>query len=293
MPLEITHFGKCLLKARKSFRGTFAFECSTAYLCSKVWTMGGVLSVWCWTGKRKMARYNVSFMGAIKGRITSFLGGVKFSKNGVVSTYSTPVNPQTASQQTVRAVFSFLTTAWTQTLTEPQRIAWESARSLDYYKKTDSFTGTSGPYASAKDLFIAMNTNALVAQEALSAPAVTYLVPGASAGIDVFSVTSVVIDASSGTVVITFTGTPTLEQLIFRATPPVSAGTMRVTSVETDYRIVVGPSASPQSAGTQYVALFGPITSQTGKKVFWRLEAIDVLTGRSRLVAQDSTVIVA
>lgn len=237
-------------------------------------------------------RYNATIAGAMSGRLTSFLGGMVFNKNGTARAYSTPTNPQTASQQELRAAFLFLTAAW-KGLTASNRTNWETARTQSYYYKSDPFTGTSGPYKSAKSLFIAMNVNALISQSALNAPATTYSDPGVAAGEDVLAVSSVVLDASSGTVVVTFTGTPTLELLNFKATPPVSPGNSKVTSVRSKFRIVGQPSASPSSEGAAYVALFGAITGSTGQKVFWIVEAINGTTGRSRVVAQGDSIIIA
>jgi len=55
------------------------------------------------------------------------IGGTTFSRNSTgnyARAKTTPINPQTALQQTVRAAMAFLTDRWSATLTANQRTAW-------------------------------------------------------------------------------------------------------------------------------------------------------------------------
>lgn len=55
------------------------------------------------------------------------IGGTTYSRNrggNYARAKTTPINPNTALQQTVRAAMAFLTDRWSQTLTAAQRTAW-------------------------------------------------------------------------------------------------------------------------------------------------------------------------
>lgn len=243
-----------------------------------------------------MARALYSGVGiaGMSGSINKNAGGTTFGKNGVVRRRVVPVNPQTADQQTLRAAFLYLTSAWSGVLSDSDRLAWETARTGNvYWLKLDPLTGVSRPFASAKDLFIAMNINGLYAQDSINAPSVQYTTPGTSAGTDVVSITSVVADDSSNTLVVTYTGgPPTLEAYMFKATPPVSPGTARSASIKSKLRNVALLTASPDTVA-DYQTKFGPLTGQTGNKIFYEIYGIDLATGKQRLISAGSTVIVA
>lgn len=242
-----------------------------------------------------MARALYSGVGiaGMSGSINKNAGGTTFSKNGVVRRRVIPVNPQTADQQELRAAFLFLTTAFSGTLSESDRAAWETARTGNvYYLKQDPLTGVSRPYASAKDLFIAMNLNWLLGDGSLNNPVVTFTTPGISTGLDDYAITSVVADDSSNTVVVTYTGTATNEFLFMRATPPVSAGNQRNTSVKSKFRYIAPLTASPDTVA-DYQAKFGALTGLTGQKIFYEIIGVEIITGKTRLVSGGSTIIVA
>jgi hypothetical protein len=242
-----------------------------------------------------MGKFNFGgLVTGAKGRFTGMFGGMVIGSNGVFRAYKTPTNPQTESQQTNRGMFALFTKAWSADLTEENREAWEAARTSGGYPNTDTFTGTSKPYASAKDLFIAMNTNANIALDQTASPEILFATPGTSGGLDVISVTSFALDASAGTVILAYDGVFANEGAIIRATPPVSPGTMRATSVSTKFRVISGtPGASPAALGANYTGLFGPITGSTGQKVFWEVLGVDSLTGKTRLIRSGSSVVVA
>lgn len=227
------------------------------------------------------------------GSMNKHLGGMTFLKNGVMRVRVNPTNPQTPLQQELRSAFLFLTAAW-NALTDAQRTLWATARGETYYLKQDSFTGVSRPYAAPKDLFVAMNLNYLVGDGSLNAPAVNFAAPGVAGALDVIGITSVVADASAGTIAVTFTGATLGEALVFSATPPVSPGNMSFKSVESKMRTVtVGLPVSPWAVGADYVALFGAITGATGKKIFWEVKAVELGTGKARVVNRGVTIVVA
>jgi len=70
-----------------------------------------------------------------------------------------------------------------------QIAAWENARTGNaYYLKQDPITGVSRPYASAKDLFIAMNMNLMYANNGSYTGGVQISTPTAPNGQDAISV---------------------------------------------------------------------------------------------------------
>jgi hypothetical protein len=241
-----------------------------------------------------MARgiYGAGLQG-ISGSINSNDGGWTFSKDGKIRRRVVGTNPNSTNQQNVRTGFSFLTSAWA-TLTEPQRLAWETARGESYYLTSDSLHGVSRPYSSSKDLFVAMNANYLTASGEIASPSVIFSAPGAASGQDEITAVSVAIDASAQTVALTYTGTFTNEKAYFKATPPVSAGNMKASTVDTRSRVIDEDlGSSPVAMGTSYTSRFGAITGAAGKKVFWELWGVDQGTGKARQIAAGSTVIVA
>ena len=230
----------------------------------------------------------------LSGSINSQAGGHTFTKNNVVRRRVIPTNPQSSTQQAVRAAFLFLSASW-KDLSAANQSAWEEARCNEpYYYKQDPLTGVTRKYASAKALFVAMNLNYLVANEAIDTPAVTFNAPGADFSMDDLAITSVVLDASAGSVTITYTGTQTFESMTLYATPPGSPGNLRATSVKSLFRYVNSNfGVSPYNAGTFYTNLFGAITACEGKKVFWEVWGTSYDTGKSRLIAASADLIVA
>jgi hypothetical protein len=238
-----------------------------------------------------MAR--VKFGDGVSGQTGSLnkqLGGVTYLKNGVKRMRVIPTNPRSTPQTTVRAVFSFLTSQWA-ILTEAQREAWNTAKELAYYFVPNDFYGGTRAATSGKSLFILVNYNLNEAFETLGAPAVNTTDPSGPEPSDELGVTSFVFDASANTGVLTYTGTLNYETLIARVTPPVSAGNMRLTSVESKLRsaLAIGTASPATITKPDGVSFSGA----TGEKVFWVVEAINNTSGKKRILATGSSVIVA
>lgn len=220
--------------------------------------------------------------------------GFTLGSNDVVRRRTRVSQPNTSAQQSVKAAFSFFTSAWSSSLSESDRQAWEVARGQSYYYKSNPQTQVQEPYKSGKDLYQAMNTNYLAGAGLIAAPVETFPIPGETAGQDAIGVTSVVIDASSGTVVLTYTGTWNDELGYIVMSSPQTAGTMSRKAIQGGMRQIDQDfGASPVAMGSNYTAQFGPITSATGKKVFWDLYGVDTGTGKVRLIAGGTTTIVA
>lgn len=231
----------------------------------------------------------------MSGSLNKTNGGHTFGKNGVIRRRVIPTNPNTPSQSETRAFFSVLTAAWSGTLTAAERSAWEAARSSGNYQKTDSVMGVQRPYKSGKDLFLGMNYNIAQANGTLDAPAVAISTPGVIAALDNIGDVAVAIDASAQTVALTFTGSWATEAGVFSATAPVSPGNMKKTSVASKFRVIDAPidGSSPTALGPQYVAVHGALTGATGLKVFWKLEGVELGTGKKRLIASGDVIVMA
>lgn len=242
-------------------------------------------------------------VSGLSGSINKKAGGATYQKNGVKRVRNgSPNNPRTASQTLRRTLFNALTTAWGG-LTEAQRDAWEQARTGNvYYLKTDPLTGVQRPYASAKDLYIAMNTNLNISRgENNAAPQIT--APGVAEGFYPMIATAVTADNSANTVVMAYTGgVPDKNNLVVKATPCVPAGTMRVKSVQSQMRVVYVADggggnipATPinlDGGGPGYTTLFGAVGA-VGTKIFWQAELVDNGTGKSVIVGTGVAIVQA
>lgn len=225
----------------------------------------------------------------LSGSINKQAGGHTFTKNNVVRRRVVPTNPQTASQSLVRNAFAYLTAGWSA-LTETQRQQWEDARNNPYWAIPDPLTGVGRKANSAKALFILVNFNLLQSNNELATPAVVTTTPSVDEPSDAISVESVVADASSNSLTVTYTQAGSDEQILVRSTPGVSQGVMRLTSVKSDLRDASEMlSASPAAV----VGKAGDYTGQEGKKVFYQVWGIHTTTGKKRLIVSDSTTIVA
>lgn len=230
----------------------------------------------------------------LSGSINKTAGGHTFTKNNVVRRRVIPVNPKSSSQSLIRNAFAFLTTYWGSTLTEEQRRSWETAKTDRYYYKQDGLNGVARPYASGKDLFLAMNQNILIATNELTQPTVSFVEPGVPANLDEITGVSVAIDASAETVAMTYTGTFSSETAYIKMTPPVSAGNMKASTVNTQSRVIGEDfGSSPVALGADYMDRFGGLTQSTGKKVFWEVIGVNNGTGKTRTIASGQTIIVA
>jgi hypothetical protein len=228
---------------------------------------------------------------AFSGSIGKQHGGTTFSKNHIVRERIIPVNPRSTLQSTTRAIFTFLTGAWAS-LTEAQRLAWESAKALPYYFVPDGFFGGTKAANSGKDLFVQVNYNLNQVANTLSAPTIVTTDPAPNEPSDTIGVTSLVFDDSANTAVLTYTGGAlSNEELVVQMTPPVSAGTMRLTSVASFLRD--SPSFSSASPATVTKPAGVSFTGATGQKVFWVVQAINSTSGKKRIIASGNTVVTA
>lgn len=211
------------------------------------------------------------------------LGGHVYSKNrggAYVRTLQTPTNPQTRFQQEGRQVFTELTQAWSS-LTLHQRDGWNAA--TDNFTRTDVFGDTRK--LSGKGLYISLNKelNLIGKPRIDDAPN--------PADIVVPSFLGAIWDTNIGTLEIqsdVFGLLTDPDQVVLRATPPVTAGTTFVKN-----KLVVIATGTEVSDQTllynRYVDRFGaPALNDT---IFFGIYTINDVGERSPDLNTRSVVI--
>lgn len=262
------------------FHGIFAYllHGQRVFLCS-----AGMVQI-------NTMRYFNDLGTRFSGRGDAPLLTMVFMKNGRTRRMVVPANPNTSAQTAQKAVFTQLSEQW-GALTDPQRDVWDSAASSGEWKITDSLTGTQNNPTSGFELYKHLNGIIAVvngdASSSLDAPATKE-----AAGTALLD--SVTIDASGGTVAIVYSGALGInEALNFKMSRPLPAGRMKL-RLSTLRQVGVPQSGvSPLAIGAAYVAKFGAITGEAGKKVFYLIEAYNNATGQSRSVGSGDTIIVA
>lgn len=224
------------------------------------------------------------------GSMNTSLGGMVYLKNGVQRVRVIPVNPNTSSQQETRTAFTFFNKEWAA-LTNTQREAWVTAKADKYWFVPDGFYGGTRAANSGKALFIAVNYNLNQTAGTLAAPTIVTSNPPAQEPIDELAVSSVVVDESANTFVLTYTGTTGNDEIFVRMTPALSPGNMRLTSVQSKLRF------SPAAAGASPATITKPdgisFSGQTGQKVFYVVEAIGTVSGKKRVIASGNVLVTA
>jgi hypothetical protein len=201
--------------------------------------------------------------GKIGGQVLSKNRGGAYMRNKV-----TPVNPQTASQSTVRSRFGDLSSAW-RGLTQAQRDAWNGI--VSQYSKTDIFGDLKNPSGLA--LYQRLNNNlAKIGVAAISTPLATSAVPTVTAG---------TLTATTGVQALSLAlggAVPAGVKMVVRATAPMSAGKNFVKSEFRQILVVAAAAASPVNLLASYTAKFGPVGA-IGTKVFVSIEFVSITTG--------------
>lgn len=206
-------------------------------------------------------------------------------KNGVVRAFFVPTNPQTASQTTIRQNLRVTAQAW-RGLTTVQRQSFEAGAQSGDWKVTDPLTGTLRNPRSGFNLYTELNRNLFN----VGAAAITTL--PAKVSFTAITLGAITMDASAGTVSIVYAGVlGANETLVFRATPPLSAGRMRVP--KNALRNVTVSNAVTPVNGANYTTVFGAITAATGKVVFYECWIVSTVSGQKSFVGTSRVVIVA
>lgn len=213
------------------------------------------------------------------------LNGSVLSKNragNYIRNKTTPVNPQTASQQANRQQLGSMSSAW-GSLTEAQRQSWRNAVSSFPY--TDIFGDRKE--LDGKSLMIKLNLNLLNSGSATIKDApVTVAIPE----IAIVSGTATVADGVG--LVISPNAVPAGFKLLVYATPPVGGG---VYFVKNKYRLIGTATAAAGAVDLKalYDARLGALSaSDVGKAVSVRCALVSTTTGQLG-VGVDVRIIVA
>lgn len=216
----------------------------------------------------------VAGSGKLGGHVASTNKGGAYFR-----TKTTPLNPQTTAQTTVRASLSALAQAW-KGLTAAQQLAWNNA--VGSFATTQIFGSSKS--ISGISLYCRINQNiTLAGGVAISVPPAIITV----APLTTFSLTAV----GAGAVTFTFAPTPVPANtvILVRMTNNLSAG---ISFVKNHYRTVeyIAPAAtSPAVLTTTYVAKWGePVT---GSKIWLEAKTVSKTTGLVSLPVQCNAVV--
>lgn len=199
--------------------------------------------------------------------------GTVFSKNrygAYTRNRVTPVNPQTASQTSVRNFLTTLAQAW-RALTANQRSAWNAA--ANQFLSSNIFADVIR--LSGFNLFLRLNRNLQsIGVATINSPPV----PGSVFGLTTLSV---VADTTGAGLDITFTAAiPVSDSVIVEATAPQSAGK---SFFKSEYRIIsilTSADASPQDEAAPYIVKFGALPP-VGTKIGIRMTGVNETTGQA------------
>lgn len=193
----------------------------------------------------------------------------------------TPVNPQTASQVAQRTVLAKFAAKW-RTLTNPQRLAWNSA--VNSWTRTNIFGDVVTP--SGNILYNRLNMSLTT----IGQPEIT--IPPMPQGADPLDSISVTADETTQEIEVTVAPQtiPAGHTLVIEATEQTSPG---VYNANNKFRIVaINPVlvAGVVDIHTDYTAKFGSITA--GLKIFVRAVVYNNTTGEKSLPLKADTIIV-
>lgn len=230
--------------------------------------------------------FGTGIASGASGRMAADVGGIVFQKNGRARTYTTPVNPQTSDQVSVRNAFTYLNGQW-GLLTEAQRASWEAARTSGQWDIPDSLTGVPRPAVNAKALFIECN---MLSTVGIGLP-VSVVQPGAPTAIGFENMEVTGITATTSAMSVTFTGPTDESAIVVFATPPLSPGTLvkRKSQLRSIYQQLV--PTSPSNIFAAYEAKFGALAGAAGSAVFIDVWQYQPSGCKRRLLASERIIL--
>jgi hypothetical protein len=193
------------------------------------------------------------------------LGGQVFSKNrggAFVRTKSTPTNPQTTFQMSVRGIFSAISTKWS-TLTEAQRLSYNGF--VADYATTDIFGDLRNP--SGKNLFQKLNQNLANSEQAQNVVCV------APSAVPFAGLTGAGMDIAGSDISILLNGNTVGSKILLLATPSLTQGTTFVKNKLRVIGVYPGVNASSLDAYPNYVAKYGE--PAVGANVYFAVRVVN------------------
>lgn len=203
----------------------------------------------------------MKFRSTLVDQGSGVLGTLVVEKNGVMRTRNIPANPNTSFQQERRAVITDFAVQWRDTLSQPERDAWNA------YAATVSRKDVLGKDVklSGINVFVAGNAvGALVGMAAITTAPVTV------GSLAIPQVTNVVIDDSANTAIFTLAADASITEhyALFLSPDPVSPGR---SSYQGPYRFHSGQDG----AGSPTLTFAGVTGLVAGQKFGWRLACVD------------------
>jgi hypothetical protein len=203
--------------------------------------------------------------GAMMVDASGKLGGQVFAKNrggAYIRTKTTPLNPQTQAQMSIRGIFASISSAWSSLL-EEQRATFNNFTSD--YARTDIFGDLRNP--SGKNLFQRLNQNlAISGQPAIEVCTSPCPVPFAN-------VASVLGDVSATTLEVAYDGDVSGSKVVVWATAPLTQGTSFVKNKLRQIAVASGANVGTIETWDDYVAKFGQPTA--GANVYFGIRVIN------------------
>lgn len=210
------------------------------------------------------------------------MNGTTFSRNrggAYARTKTTPLNPQTTFQTTVRNYFGAVAQDW-RALTQAQRDSWE--QTTINFKRNDIF-GFSREL-SGSQLHQALNLNL----KNISSPVITS--PPVAGDIFAFDSMSLVANTTLGTLTTTFAPAITAaEKVELFATAPLSPGKNFVKNLFRKIKDMDVGDLSPFDMAGDYIVKFGALPA-VGQKVFIKTRVVEIATGLSGIELTASSI---
>lgn len=218
--------------------------------------------------------------GAMMTDASGKLGGQVFAKNrggAYIRTKTTPLNPQTTAQMSIRGIFASISSSWSQ-LTEANRQTWNNF--VSDYARTDVFGDLRNP--SGKNLFQRLNQNLSISEQALIDVCTN---PSAVPFADLISANGSVGNAE---ISLYTAGNTTGSKIVVWATPSLSQGTKFVKNKLRQIAVVDGVDDTDFDVFSAYVAKFGIITQ--GANIYFGVRVINANGQASPLEVVKATI---
>lgn len=203
--------------------------------------------------------------GAMMVDASGKLGGQVFSKNrggAYIRTKTTPLNPQTTAQMTIRGIFASISSAWSG-LTEASRQSFNNL--VSSYARTDIFGDLRNP--SGKNLFQRLNQNLVISGQ----PQITTCVQPSE--VPFANIVSVTLSEGSGEMNVLTNGDTTGSKVVVWGTPPLSAGTSFVKNKLRQIAVLDGGLAIDVNIYNEYVSKFG--TFEDSSNIYFGVRVIN------------------
>jgi hypothetical protein len=219
--------------------------------------------------------------GAMMTDASGKLGGQVFAKNrggAYIRTKTTPLNPQTTAQMSIRGIFASISSAWSQ-LTEANRQTWNNF--VSDYARTDVFGDLRNP--SGKNLFQRLNQNLSISGQTLIDVCTT------PSEVPFANLTGSNVEVAGELFEVSGAGDTTGSKMVFWATPQLSQGTKFVKNKLRQIAVVDGSNAYDTQIWDEYVAKFG--VPSVGANIFVGVRVINANGQASPLEVVKASVV--